>query len=140
MRYLILIRHGEFDEGQETLNQKGREQIKNLVPKIKQFKPKIYSSLGPRSIESASILAGGLESQYIPLDIFHSIDTTQEALIFLKQTEENIAVVSRGEFLNPFAAHLAKEFFDKGLSIRPILKGNGLIFDIKLGTYATISA
>lgn len=42
MNYLILVRHGEFDEGEENLNEKGREQIKNLAVKIEECKALLY--------------------------------------------------------------------------------------------------
>ncbi|MES2006806.1 MAG: histidine phosphatase family protein [Patescibacteria group bacterium] len=140
MKYLILIRHGEFNEGEEKLNEKGREQIKNLAVKIKDLEPKIYSSLGPRSVESATILAEALKSESTSLELFHSIDYAREVLTLLKQIEENVVIVSRGEFVTPFAVYFTKEVFGKELEIEPIMKGEGVVFDVEFGTYAIISA
>ena len=137
MEFLILIRHGEFDEGEEKLNASGREQIQNLAAKIKGYSPKIYSSLGPRSIESATILAKEWRSEVTSLDLFHSIENAREAFDLLKQSNENVVIVSRGEFVTPFAAYFAR---DLGIytQIKPIPKGDGLLIDIKSKTRATL--
>jgi phosphohistidine phosphatase SixA len=138
MKYLILIRHGEFDEGEEKLNEKGREQIKNLAAKVKEYNPKIYSSLGPRSVESAAILAEAVDSPCTSLDILHSMDYAKEVFVLLKQTEGNIAIVSRGEFVTPFAAYFAQELLGKDIKIKAISKGSAVLMDIEAGTCATL--
>lgn len=129
MKSLILIRHGEFDEGKESLNERGNEQIKSLAAKIRGFEPEIYSSLGPRSVESAAILAKELGSDTTALDLFHSMDRAPEVLELLKQSNKNIVIVSRGEFITPFAAYFAKEFLRKDIIIEPIIKGGGIVFN-----------
>lgn len=138
MNHLILIRHGEFDKGEEKLNEKGKEQIKSLAAKVKDFNPKIYSSVGPRSVESAAILAKELESEATSLEIFHSVENAGEVLWLLKQTQENVVIVSRGEFVTPFATYFAKEFLGKDIGIKPISKGSGLVIDIEAKTCDTI--
>lgn len=64
MNTLILIRHGFYDDDSGNLNEYGKEQMENLAPKVQPFingTVKLLSSIAPRSIQSANIIAKILE-------------------------------------------------------------------------------
>lgn len=138
MRYLAIIRHGEFTEGEAELNEEGRRQMRALVGRLKDLNPVVYSSLGPRSIESAHIIADGLAvSEPEAFEFFGSRAYSNEAehysaaLSFLKNIDENVVIVTKGEWADDFVPYFAKEYLHENVAPVSLGRGEGVLVNCK---------
>jgi hypothetical protein len=138
MRYLAVIRHGEFNEGEAKLNEKGKEQIRSLIPSLRDLNFKIYSSLGPRSIESATILAEGLGTSISPMEIFGDMNQLEKAAEFIAAQKENVVIVTKGEFANPLVSLFLRQYLRQAINLAPMAKGEGILIDVESKTYDTL--
>lgn len=131
MEYLAIIRHGEFNEGETSLNEKGRAQITSLIPLLKRLNPTLYSSVGPRAIESANLLAKGLGIKSNTLECFGSNSRSSESLSYqtaydiLDNIERNVVIVSKGEWANNFISFFCQRALNLKLSPMQLERGRG---------------
>lgn len=135
MKYLAIVRHGEFSEGETKLNKIGKEQMLNLVPLLEPLNPCVYSSTGPRSIESASILAEVLNKEFEPIQFFGSrtrgeeVQSYRDAYRFLDVRIENVLVVTKGEWANEFIPYFCKKALNLDVSVYSLERGTGVLID-----------
>ena len=135
MKYLAIIRHGEFTEGETTLNEKGRAQITSLVPILKQLNPKIYSSVGPRSIESANLIADKLHITNHALECFGSNTRSSENIYYqsaydlLSKVEGNVVIVTKGEWANDFISFFCNKAMNIKVGQFQVERGRGVLVD-----------
>lgn len=130
---LFLVRHGDFDLGSSSLNEKGREQSAILADKInlqiQSEKIEVFSSDGPRSIQTAQIIASKLNISSMTSSLYGGkteqviIENCKKAAHQIKLSKANIIIVSRGKFLKTLAENLLPE-----QKIYKPRKGSMLIF------------
>jgi len=109
---LFLIRHGDFDKGSTDLNKTGRNQALKVAKQIRKSnlnnRVRIYSSLGPRSIETTEIIASKLGVENRPKSVFGSnyhettlqfSELAKRASDILRHDKRATIIVSKGEFL-----------------------------------------
>lgn len=144
MKYLAIIRHGDSGPGHTNLNDKGKDQMRRIASQIKDIEPAIFSSPGPRAIESAQIIAGELGSETGAKAFFGSRTRGQEALnypaalAFLKNSDANVAVVTKGEWANDFISYFRKEYLNTETSPVFLERGEGVLIDCKSGVIARL--
>jgi hypothetical protein len=144
MHYLVIIRHGEFTEGESKLNEKGKEQIQQLIPLLRDLHPVVHSSLGPRSIESAEIIAQELGIENEPKEIFgsnsRSLQSTHysQAFLFLKEIKDNVVVVSKGEWADDFITYFSREYLHTEIAPISLERGSGVLINCERGEIARI--
>lgn len=140
MRYLVVARHGEFNEGKSTLNDRGREQMRVLAEKLAGDEiGKIFSAMGPRSQESAHLLGNALDIPVISDTCFgcagNEHDETAsfpEALALVRTQSEGVLIVTKNEWAKhfiPFVANqLSGTFQQNPIELE---RGEGVVFDSK---------
>ena len=139
MQYLAIIRHGEFTEGELKLNAKGRKQMDKLFPLLSELNPAIYSSVGPRSIESAKLLASHLVKECKAFEFFGSSARSGEevfypkAFDFINEANENIVIVTKGEWANDFIPYFFNKKFGTQLIPTSLERGEGVLINCENG-------
>ncbi len=109
---IFLVRHGDFDIDSLTLNQTRRNQALKVAKQIRKStlnnRVRIYCSFGPRSIETAKIIARVLGCKNLPDGLYgdkykESVNELQikakQAFDQLKPSQKATIIVSKGEFL-----------------------------------------
>jgi phosphohistidine phosphatase SixA len=139
MRYLAIIRHGEFTQGESKLNAEGRKQMGRLALLLYELNPIFYSSVGPRSIESAELLASHFKKVPQPFEFFGSNARFgeyvfyPEAFRFINEITESVVVVSKGEWANEFITFFYEKKFGTKPAIVPLERGTGVLINCENG-------
>lgn len=113
---VFLVRHGDFDIGDAHLNKNGRLQSERLAEKIKLAVGNemciVHSSTGPRSIETAKIIASSFNIEVVVDDVY-SGKTNLEIFTNAQKVTEQISqlncykvIVSRGKYIKGLAQSL----------------------------------
>ena len=137
MNYLAIIRHGEFDGGETKLNEIGKKQMADLVSIITPLKPQGFSSIGPRSVERANILARELHTRFESFEFFGSSSREGEtryylhAYNFLDTLSENAVIVTKGEWANEFIPYFCKKALNIDVLAYSLERGTGVLIDCK---------
>lgn len=144
MQYLAIIRHGEFTEGESRLNAKGRMQMDKLAPLLSELNPVICSSVGPRSIESARLLASRLVKECKAFEFFGSSARSGEevfypkAFDFINETTGNIVIVTKGEWADDFIPYFFDKKFGTQLISASMERGGGVLINCENGNLAEL--
>jgi hypothetical protein len=140
--HIVIARHGDFDEGESKLNANGRAQIEELADRLKaRFGANdvaVYSSTGPRSKESAQLIAEKFNVESQELTEFSPVDRKKchlqhpDAYQFLvKQpvTTQLLIIVMAGEFAKGLFDYVGKEAWGIRFGERKLERGQGLVFN-----------
>ncbi|NBD73454.1 hypothetical protein GVX82_00215 [Patescibacteria group bacterium] len=140
MRYLVVARHGEFNEGKSRLNDRGREQVRVLAEKLAGYEiGKVFSAMGPRSQESAGMVGRALDVAVHAQHCFGHADNEQdetdsfsEALALVRTQREGVLIVTKNEWAKHFIPFVANELLGT-FQQNPIEleRGEGVVFDSK---------
>lgn len=144
MQKLIIIRHGTFDEGETVLNTEGRKQIEVLAPVLAELNPVIYSSVGPRAIESAAILASCLKRESYAFEFFGSHSRADEekyyseAFALIKDASENMVIVTKGEWANGFIPFFVEAVSGEDIDGVALERGEAVMIDCENGDFTQL--
>ncbi len=134
MYKLYIIRHGDFDAGTTRLNNAGKAQIMYIASVLQQENLLIFSSLGPRSTESAELLACLLAKNSTPKEIFGSNTKANQsiyykkALNYIKKLKSDVVIVTKGEYANSFITYFGNQYLNKPFSKQNLKKGPNCAF------------
>ena len=136
MEFLIVVRHGSHDEGEECLSETGTFQMKALAGLLRLYVEGgmvgMVSSTSPLATESADILCSELGiTGYDISDVLWSshrrpIDPMAAAeLVRRKAGNEVVIVVSHMEYAERFPAFYVQKIMRKNASLIPLTVGRG---------------
>jgi len=154
MKYLLVMRHGNYNRSSGNLTDFGKEQIKRIAEEMKTIIGEIYnghyllSSSAPRSKQSAKIIANffGLEEFDREKEIYEPVRIYSSKLDYLKSIDNMIAphieendivtIVSHYYVVNNYPRHIVKTLFQKYDSdiINPEM-GEGILFAVEAKTH-----
>ncbi len=149
MKQLIMVRHGESDLGSQELNSRGREQIQSLALHLRGLRPLVLSSMGPRSIESATILARELGSMVVSNEFFGSSRREDQAnyylsaVTFLEQEtaqDDTVIIVTKGEYITDFIPFFGDRYLGVIFPISELQHGKAVMIDCVSRTISEISS
>lgn len=135
MNNLFVIRHGDFDIGSTKLNEKGKAQIERIAKLLKNKGVTVYSSLGPRSIESAEIIARLLQVNNKPKEIFSSNTKMNQGVFYkkavgyLEDIDGDVVIVTKGEYATNFIKYFGKKYLDISFPKQTLKRGQGVVIN-----------
>ncbi len=149
MKYLILVRHGEYD-GCCHLTNNGRKQVKDLTKKLKRFihhgsSLAILTSTAPRATESAEIIGSIFKTNYKQYELLWSEQfqpPDMKGTLKLVRSEEKhcdvLILVTHYEYVIDFPIFFANTVLKVEFRPIDIKKGEALIIDCQQKTITRI--
>ena len=135
MNNLFVVRHGDFDIGSTKLNEKGKAQIERIAKLLQDKEVAVYSSLGPRSIESAEIIARLLQVNYKQKEVFGSNSKINQnifykrAVNYLKRVNSDVVIVTKGEYATNFIKYFSKRYLGTSFPKQTLKTGQGVVIN-----------
>ena len=148
MKNLIVIRHGDYDETTEKLNESGRKQAQELANYIrKNFQDNLYliSSSAQRAIETTGILMSNCISERCHIngveileELLEETNKIQEQKIIeihksvldRKDKAENLVLITHKPIVSSYSAYFAEKELGKKIIIGEVNEGRGIIINM----------
>jgi phosphohistidine phosphatase SixA len=132
---LLVVRHGDYNEGGMHLNSSGRDQIRRLaekiIPIVNDKKVTILSSTASRAHESAAIIAEKIGCDFEQHEILWSenrhpenFSGTLELIQSYLDNTEVLIIITHYEYVEDFPSYFAKEQLKVDLDSYLIDKGS----------------
>jgi phosphohistidine phosphatase SixA len=145
---LLIVRHGDYDERTNALNEVGKKQMSDLGEQIREIKDKeklstlIITSTAFRAVESAEILTGIINAPveknnllfyYTPSPKTSATDLQAISnLIDLKgKNIDMLILVTHIELCRELPVFIGRNKLNQGWAEEPIGKGEGWVIDLK---------
>jgi len=144
MKYLILVRHGEYDRAYH-LSSNGREQVVALAEKLKSFvngsSVIIFTSIADRARESADILCSFFGVDYEKHEILWSENDhpanflgTLNLVRSNKDRADILILVTHIEYVEDFPSYFTENELGTKLRSTSVGKGEALVIDCQQKT------